>query len=200
MRGLWERLASGRVGSFEGAQDFVGLEVCEEFGDGGGLAGEVVVRGEFGEGLEDEAPQVGAWMRQGQERGGTCEIIPGDEVEVEGAGFVEDDLWPSTGFAFEFLEGGEQGFGCLAGQGPQFSHGIDETRGTGRAVHRRGGPEGGPTHRGAGKRCKADEGVAQDRRGVPEVGAQGDEDSTGGHGRNGCGRRGYLSPRTSCMS
>jgi hypothetical protein len=85
---------------FEGAQDFVGLEVGEEFGDGGGLAGEVVVRGEFGEGLKDEATQVGAWMRQGQERGGTCEIVPGDQVEVEGAGFVEDDLGASTELAF----------------------------------------------------------------------------------------------------
>jgi len=175
----------GLVRGFEGAQDFVGLELGEELGDGGGLAGEVVVRGEFVEGLQDEPTEVGAGMGQGQERGGTGEVIPRDEVEVEGAGFVEDDLGASAELALEFLKGGEQGFGRVTGKGSQFGHGVDETRGTGWAIDGRGGPEGGPADGCARQGFEAGEGVAQDRRGVPEVGAQGDEDSTGGHGREG---------------
>jgi hypothetical protein len=50
----------------------------------------------------------------------------GDEVEVEGARFVEELLWAAAELTFQFLEAGEEGFGGFVRTGEESNDGVEE--------------------------------------------------------------------------
>ena len=167
------------------SQDFLGGELGEQSGNGRVLPGRQEIRGELGEGLEDEAAEMRARMGKDEE----CRVpdfsAPGDEVEVEGAGLVEDRFRPAAGVDLKGLELGEQRLRGLFCAGKELHDGVDEEWRTRRAIHRRAGPERGTSDREAGNGIQPVHGLAHDRGGIAQVRTEGNEDAIRGHGWEG---------------
>jgi len=65
-------------------------------------------------------------MGQGELRRGPDLGAEGDEVEVEGAGFVEELLWAAAELTFQFLEAGQEGFGGFVRAGEESDDGVEK--------------------------------------------------------------------------
>lgn len=83
---------------------FGGVQAGEELADGLGLAGEEQIGGDFDQGREDKPTLMGPGMRKHQPWAGTDFIAKGDQIEVEGARFVQNLFCFATEFTFEVLQ------------------------------------------------------------------------------------------------
>ena len=97
---------------------------------------------------------------------------PGDEIEIDGAGFVENHFRAPTEFTLQPLEFGQQGLGSEAGRGLEGCAGIDEWGRTGWAIHRFTSEQGRSAQGHADQGFERVEGFEYLLLGIPQVRAE----------------------------
>ena len=82
---------------------FIRRQAAQQLAHSLALAGQDELRCDLAERFEHKPSKMRSWMRQLKPRGVPDFVPKRDEVEVERAGFIEDDLGLAAKFLFECL-------------------------------------------------------------------------------------------------
>jgi len=113
---------------------------------------------------------MGSWVRKDESWVVPDPLPERDQVEIQGAWFVKYRLRRSTETTFQGLKLVEQRLRRGPGERTPKAYGIEEIRGSCRAIHRNGSPQGGEFE-GAGRQTfEFGNRASQGDGGIPQIG------------------------------